>query len=330
MNRIWITWETQRRSIELAKHLNCKLFIFEEEGYLRYPRAILKTIQALRSSKPAIVFVQNPSMILALLACLYKIITRTPVVVDRHTTFLLDKEYKNSFRIIIFKILHHLTIRWADLTIITNEYLAMIVSKMHGRSFVLPDPLPDISSSKKINLKGIKNILMISSFGSDEPITEILAAMETLNENIVLYITGNYKKLDSKIVDTVPNNVVFTGFLDDQDFINMIYSVDAIMVLTTAESCMLCGCYEAVAAGQPLITSNMKALREYFTGAYFVDNNCNAISRGIQNILDNLDQYRSNALELKNTLLKNWEKKFKNLEERINILEGTTDHLNPE
>ena len=35
--RIWIAWETQRRTIELAKHLKCRLFIIEYNGIKRFP-----------------------------------------------------------------------------------------------------------------------------------------------------------------------------------------------------------------------------------------------------------------------------------------------------
>jgi len=260
-------------------------------------------------------------MILAILACLYNKITGTPVVVDRHTTFLLDREYPNDFQMIIYKLLHRLTIRWANMTIVTNDFLANIVSELHGKPFVLPDPLPEISYTGGNKLKGNVNIFMISSFGIDEPISEVLHAMKEFKDDVVLYISGNNKKLDRKIKESAPENIVFTGFLNDQDFINMLFSAEVIMVLTTAEACMLCGCYEAVAAEKPLITSNKQALKDYFTGAVFVENDQIGISNGIKLVLSDLNKYKDNILTLKDKLQNKWMYQFKVLENEIKYLE---------
>lgn len=68
--RIWISWEKQRRSIELSKRLGCKLYIIEKSGLFRYPYSIFKTILILIKERPDLFFVQNPSMFLATLACI--------------------------------------------------------------------------------------------------------------------------------------------------------------------------------------------------------------------------------------------------------------------
>ena len=67
--RIWISWETQRRSIELAKKINCELYIIEAKGVMRYPISIFKTLLIIFKTKSDVLFVQNPTMILATVAC---------------------------------------------------------------------------------------------------------------------------------------------------------------------------------------------------------------------------------------------------------------------
>ena len=62
--RLWLAWERQRRTLELAKHFKCKLFALEYQGIKRIPLSILKTISIIISEKPDVLFVQNPSMIL--------------------------------------------------------------------------------------------------------------------------------------------------------------------------------------------------------------------------------------------------------------------------
>jgi glycosyltransferase involved in cell wall biosynthesis len=317
--RIWITWETQRRSVELAKKFGCELFVIENKGILRYPRSIIKTLSLLGSTKPNIVFVQNPSMILATVACIYRFLKNTPVVVDRHTTFLLNKKRRNTPRLIIFKLLHRFTIRFADLTIVTNDFLADLIRQLKGKPFVLPDMIPKLMQTGAAQLKGRHNILLISSFGPDEPIKEVIEAMKHVEdkENVYLYITGNYKKLDESTYKAAPSNVVFTGFLEEQEFINILFSVDAVIVLTTADYTMLCGCYEAVSARKPLITSNKDVLREYFKGAIFVDNSAKDISNAISEVIANLDLHRERISNLKERLVSEWEERFVKLENQL-------------
>jgi glycosyltransferase involved in cell wall biosynthesis len=318
--RIWITWETQRRSIELSKKFGCKFYLIEHTGSFRYPISILKTLAIIIRERPDVLFVQNPSMILALVACLCRKVWRYYLVVDRHTTFLLDKEYQKNLRLIMFKLFHRYTIKIADITIVTNNYLADLVKKLQGRPFVLPDIIPQLVGSRRINLKGKQNLLLISSFGIDEPIVEVLESMKPLaKDDIYLYITGNFKKLTDEVLRSAPPNIVFTGFLDEQDFVDMLFSVDSIMVLTTAESCMLCGCYEAVSVGKPLITSDKGVLRDYFKEAVFVDNTISGIREGVIKILKDLAYYQFRIQNLKGILIKQWEDQYAKLETKIKI-----------
>ncbi len=194
--KMWITWEWQRRSIELSKALNCRLYIIEYKGLLRYLKCIIATIRALKKKPPDILFVQNPSMILATFACTYKIIKKIILIVDRHSTFGLAKRKRIKWKHEIHKILSNFTIKHADLTIVTNKYLGNIVKSKNGRPFILPDKIPTLSFTEKIELKGKNNILLISSFGYDEPIKEVLDAMKKFRQkDFYLYITGNTDKL---------------------------------------------------------------------------------------------------------------------------------------
>jgi len=316
--RIWITWETQRRSIELAKKFGCDLHLIEHKGIMRYPLSVFRTASILNREKTDVLFVQNPSMVLAVLACIFKLIFRYFLVVDRHTTFLLDKNYKNIPWVLLFKFLSRFTVRYADITIVTNRQLADMVKKLGGAPYILPDMVPFLSESGRIELKGKHKILMVSSFAADEPVQEVLTAMKDfINDEVYLYITGNYKKLDERVRSTAPPNVQFTGFLDEQDYINMLFSCDAIMVLTTASACMLCGCYEAVSMRRPLITSDKDVLRDYFTDAVFVDNTVRGISAGIRDIIDNLDDYRIRIESLRKKLIIHWEEMYARLEKRL-------------
>jgi len=137
-----------------------------------------------------------------------------------------------------------------------------------------------------------------------------------------LYISGNYKKLSPSIRDIAPPNVTFTGFVDETTFFNLIWAVDAVMALTTSEYCMLCGCYEAVSAFKPLITSNKKVLEEYFKGAVFVDNTSGGVANGLKEILENLDFHKKEINILHVRLKKEWRETFNAIENHLSAMKG--------
>lgn len=322
-DNLWITWEKQRRSIELSRVLGCKLYIISFKGKLRYPKCIYKTLKVLISNPKKIVFVQNPSMILAATACFYKLLFDRVIIVDRHSNFRLNQQRTSTLDWMVFDVLHKFTLKKADLTIVTNKYLADIVEKIGGRAHVLPDKLPTIIPTRRGGLGEEFNIFLISSFGSDEPIIEALgAARRLISYGVKLIVSGNIDKLDNSVKSSAPPNVIFTGFLCEEDFVNYIYAVDAVMVLTTNDFCMLCGCYEAVAARKPLITSNKTVLREYFSGSLFVDNTNEDISRGVKDLMFYYDSYLRNAFILKDKIDNIWPDKYDMLKKRLKIISG--------
>ena len=203
----------------------------------------------------------------------------------------------------------------------TNKFIAEIVQKKGGRSFVLPDKIPILKHTGISSLQGKHNFLCISSFAADEPVGEIISAFNELDSSYRCYITGNYKKLHTSVIGSASNNIIFTGFLDEQEFINLTYSVDAVIVLTDVDYTMLCGCYEAVSACKPLITSNKSVLRDYFEGALFIDNSKEAIKHAVKTISGNIDHYKNLIVKLKDTLVPAWNEKSRHLEEIIKNME---------
>lgn len=320
-NKIWITWETQRRSLTLARHLGCKLFIFDIEGFFRYPLCLVKTLLTLIIHRPKLLFVQNPSIVLAAFSCFYSSITGTKLVVDRHSNFRLNKPRSGSFPIWLFMRFHYYSLKHADLTIVTNNYLADLVRRAGGRTTILPDKLPEFSSYFTDCHKENTRLLLISSFGSDEPVREVIEAFSMLKrKNCELFITGNFKKRLSEIPSHLPPKLHLTGFIPDSQYIELLITSDIILVLTKADYCMLCGCYEAVAAEKPLITSNKQVLREYFNQAVFVENHSESIHRGIIKVLQNPNYYKKKITAMKLDIKKRWDSHFSTLETLLNKL----------
>lgn len=318
----------QRRSIELAQHTLAKLYVIEDKGLWRYVKSTALTFRLFRREAPELIIVQNPSMILATLACIYGKFTNTPVIVDRHSTFLLSKKFvdkpwlKWSPNMLLFRVLSRFTLKAASMTIVTNQFLANLVTNAGGNPFILPDPIPRIGSKSENDLKNGFNVLFITSFADDEPIEEVLLAMRSLErEDITLHISGDFRKLDRRILESAPRNVRFTGFLTESEFHSLLWNVDAVMVLTTAEYTMLCGCYEAVAACKPLITSNRRVLKDYFLEAIFVNDQSEDIGIGIKEAFENADLYAKSAIESNTRISEEWNARFRVFERALAELE---------
>jgi glycosyltransferase involved in cell wall biosynthesis len=320
---VWISWEIHRRTRELANAFGADLFVYNCDSsngpVLRYVLSSFYTIRYIFRSRPDILIVQNPSLVLASLACLLKTFFNFKLVVDRHTNFWLEAE--NSFRpkALVFALFSKYSLRHADLTIVTNPYLKGIVEEKGGRGFVLTDKLPALERRNNKSLNGRWNIVFISTFSDDEPYLEVFKAARSINPDVYIYVTGNFKKIMNHIPKDMPPNLVLTGFLEEQDFIDMLFSADAIMDFTTAEWTLVCGGYEAISAGKPFITSDKIVLREYFNkGTVFVENNYLEISNGVNTIINNLSQYESEIKVLKDEKNIEWAGEFSKLLEFMN------------
>jgi len=314
---IWITWEHHRRSAVLASHFGCSLFQFIPRGPLRYPKSIVRTVRLLLRAKPRVLFVQNPSMILAFLAVLWGRATGTFVVVDRHTTFLLNRKYRLSPWLVTFKLLNRITLRYADVTIVTNNFLAELVSEYGGRPYVLQDKLPDLEAIDEDSYpvaEGVRTVLFSSSFAEDEPIREVLAGVDRVEDHpLHLYVTGRRERAPQDMILGAPPNVTFTGFLPDDEYLSLLQSVDVVLVLTTADHTMLCGCYEAVSAGKVLVTSDKNVLRDYFRGAIFVDNTAASIAEALDRPNYEMAESQERMDSLREDLRDSWSERAKGL-----------------
>jgi glycosyltransferase involved in cell wall biosynthesis len=267
----------------------------------------MNTLWLLARRSPDVLFVQNPSMVLAAIACVWGRIRGRFVVVDRHSTFMLNREYPRTPSNLVFRLLHRFTLRSANLTIVTNDHLAQVTRSFGGEPYVLPDRLPDIRSvAPGAPLGDGFHVVMPSSFAQDEPIEETLEAMRLLaGEDIRLSVTGNPSKRPG--LGELPANVEFTGFLSLEAYEGLLRSADAIMVLTTSEHTMLCGCYEAVAVGKPLVTSSTGVLREYFKAAVFVESDAASIAAGLRTVMASAADLSARVGEMKREIESGWE-----------------------
>ncbi|MGZ8515797.1 MAG: hypothetical protein ACXWWD_00540 [Chitinophagaceae bacterium] len=304
----WITWENQRRNRELSKSLGIPLFELSEIDSIsnplrKYVTGIIKTLKILLEERPELVICQNPSLILALFLVICKRFINIRLFVDSHNAGIYPKEGK-SF---LLNRLARFIQRHADLTIVTNHVLKEHVERNGGKSFVFPDKIPDLPQIKVHPLKGKYNFLFICTFAIDEPYNEVFEAARRVGPEICIYVSGNFKK---KGITTwnLPENLTLLGFIPEEEYIGMIRSVDATIVLSERENCLLCGAYETVASEKPMILSNKEALRNYFDkGAIYSENISEDIAKSMYILLGKMEFLSEQIKQLKEYRLAEWE-----------------------
>jgi len=286
-DRIWITWEIQRRNRTLSACFNAKLYELDVHAcsLFRYPIAISKTIGVLANEKPNIIFVQNPSLVLASLSVLIAYMFKKVLIIDTHNAGLFPLE--GQYRLLNW-IASKIT-SCGDLSIVSNHELEKYVVDQGGKAIAIPDPIPKIiAHESKPKLKGETNILFVCSWAKDEPYLEVLRAAESVDNGTYIYVTGNSKGREKLYGDELPESVVMTGYVSEKEYTDLLYACDVVMVLTRRENCLLCGAYEGVAAGKPLIISNTLALKQHFNkGCVFVKNNPGEILEAIDTVKQN-------------------------------------------
>lgn len=97
------------------------------------------------------------------------------------------------------------------------------------------------------------------------------------------------------------------GWLPDMEYWQLLASVDVVVDLTTCEDCLVCGAYEAVAVGQPLVLSDTASLRNYFRrGVVFTRNEPKAIADALSDALARSGELRAEMLEFRVQLREEW------------------------
>jgi glycosyltransferase involved in cell wall biosynthesis len=310
---IWIAWEKQRRATGLALAASAELHQLESRlpRLLRYIWLSILTLRLLPRCRNRVVVVVNPCIFLgAEIVFLTRWIKPAQIIVDAHTPI---KVYRGAEKA-IYDQLTRFVYRHAAFVIVTNDDLAQLLRCIHPKAafFVLPDKIPDFKAKTNDALAG-PCILSICTFAEDEPYHEVFKAARMLAD-VTFIITGSIKKLLKTVRDTLPANVRLTDYLDDADYVSLLFSVEIIMDLTSVDHCMVCGAYEAVAAGKPLILSNKKVLRDYFNqGVVFTENHADSICRSIQTAFKDQERLREEIISLRAKRNDEWWKKWLNI-----------------
>ena len=346
---VYLVWAPfSYRAENLSRRLGARLYLtsykFKNKIYspIKYPLLFSKSLHILKKEKPNIIICQSPPIFCALSALVYLYLTgrkkSTTMLVDAHTGSF-DKPW------VYFKPFNKLIMKRSDVVIVSNIALQREILHDYGlNSTVLEDTIPpdfDNTYQQNIAIKmktqgendddddgeddKLFRVAVISSFAYDEPLGEVLNSASALL-NVKFYITGDTTKADKQLLKKKLSNVIFTGFLDRNDYVSLLQHVDVIIVLTKRDRTMLSGAYEALAVEKPLITSNWTTLKEYFNkGTIYVDNSAEEITKAVQIVQKKKEQLMKEIHQLKLEKTKEWDDKFANFK-RLLLLRNAVRH----
>lgn len=320
---IWIAWEKQRRATWLAKAAGAELHQLECRlpRLLRYLWLSILTFRLLPQCRNRTVVVVTPCLLLCVkMVLLKRWIKPAQIIVDAHTPI---KAYKGIEKA-LYDYLTRMVYRQVHLVMVTNHDLVRVMSRSHPRTkfYVLPDKIPEFTP-KRNGSPTSPSVLSICTFAEDEPYREVFAAARVLAD-VTFIVTGTKKKICKTLDEALPANVRLTGYLNDADYVALLFAVDVIMDLTTVEHCMVCGAYEAVAAGKPLILSEQKVLRDYFDqGTVFTKNHADSICRSIKTALADQERLCKDMVSLRSRRNIEWQQRWLDF---VSLLQGQHVH----
>ncbi len=317
---VWVSWQEHRRTSTICHKLNIplKTMLTHHSGFVRYFILTFRTIFYISSVKPKVLIVQNPSIVLSYLSLVLQFLFRFKLIVDAHNEGV--EPYINSGA--LFNKLTSTLHRMTDLTIVTNQGLVPIIERNGGRAIVLPDGLPDLSpSSDVINAehnKSVYKLMLIATFVDDEPIAEIFEAVQRLEVDVELRVTGNFNKLPHELRASLPGNIILCGFLPEQEYVDELYRSDLIIDLSKKEHCLVCGAYEAISLCRPIVLSDDPAGKSLFEkGVVFSKNDPESIYCSLNNALSSIDELKKDAVHMKEVYQAKWETFSKELAQHI-------------
>jgi len=256
----------------------------------RYLRLGWRTWRRIARTPARDLFVMNPSIVLACVALAAARATGRRLVVDAHAAGLRPPRGLGP--------LARLVAARADLVIVTNPGAARAAQAMGARTAVMPDPLPVLPPGPAARC----HLLLICGWAADEPFAAVMDAMRRLGDGFRLTATGDFRRsgLDAA---ALPANVSLAGFVDEARFLALLRGADLAIDLTTRDDCLVCGAYEAVAAGTPGLLSDTAANRAYFTGGFaFTRNEPDAVAAAIRDATQRLPALRRQIADLADEL----------------------------
>ena len=277
---------------------------------LKYPLMWIKTWWVLLNQHPSAVLVINTPVFAPLCVYIYCLFARIPFAMKVHGHTLSGRRWGWS------RPLQHFLADKAVVSLIDTSEYEQVFRSWGANVLFLEDPpleLPNVCIDS-VTKSGTFWVTVVSTFAGDEPLELVVEAARSLPD-VCFFILGDLALANKALLDSAPQNVVFTGYLKGNDYWKQLFSSQAIMTLTTDPYSLVAGGTEGMYVGKPLILSRQPALLEYFTKAtVFIDHSVDSIVKGVKQTQDNLPILSRESAELAAEKSANWKITFQEFE----------------
>lgn len=295
MEGLFISWTRENgRTAGLARELGLEpCFIYRPGGFGllgRYARQLRTTRKILRERAPRRVLLMLPPApaLLSFAGSLFRDRSARPTVAcDLHTGFFSDPKW-----------------RWACRTalgMMRRRGFTAIVTNLHLRDICLARNVPavvlhDVIEQHDPPAEHGPYVLLPLSYANDEPVVEILEAARQVPE-IEWRLTG---RAPDAVRAAAPENVTFTGFVDDAEYASLMAGALGVVALTTRPHTMQRAGYEAFSLGVPQVTSDFPELREFYAdSARYADPASASIAEAVRGLMVDRDTLTSRLLRVR-------------------------------
>ncbi len=310
LNRVFLTWlPYSQRSQTLAESFGATPVYF---GYLSggrsAPKAVVRyllmtfhTIGFILRRQPRLLFVMNQPVFLPLVVFLLSFLFDYKYVIDSHSGLFNKREWRWSLPLMKYAYRHSL------FSIVTNREHKELVESWGGRVEVLGALTVGEEPVKPFSRPPGPCFVVIGTFASDEPTTEVLEACRRMPD-CRFFVTGSLKRAPRDLVEQAPPNVTFTDFMLRPNYVGLVQAMDGAVVLVKNDNVMQRGAYEAMSWAVPIITSDWPLLRDTFCrGTLFVDNSPEQIVGAIRQLGERPEFFRSEIRRLQQERAARWE-----------------------
>jgi hypothetical protein len=237
------------------------------------------------------------------------------VIVDAHN----ESVRPFTHNILAMHGLLRLIMNRAFLFIVTNDELADVVRRLGGRPFVLPDAIPRPPRYPSNRPRATRPIvLIVCTYAADEPLEVFIETARRLSGSAEIRLTGrpNQRSLDR--LSAAPNNLRTLGFLSEEDYWAELIHADVVVDLTLKLNCLVCGAYEAIAAGQsPVLTDDVSSRKLFRDVADYVENTADSLTSVINARLSLPPRAASSVHEFRERYMQDWRKRLHSLRAAI-------------
>ena len=335
---VFIAWKKFQRRVEvLAPQFGLEIvyFHYSWEEKSKFHKALsyfLKTVDTLTclfQKRPSLIFVQLPPTLALYCVAFYSWLTGSRYVSDCHNSMVYEHWYK---WVLAKKLLT------AGTMIVHNDHVAMHVEKNIGITpFVLRTGIAK-RKPQDDRFNGLLGHLRISSkcyvilpwnFNLDEPLAEVFEAVRLIPD-VQFVMTWYFEKLANTVRNNLPSNLIFTGFLEIDDFNHLFSNAGVALVLTNRDGTQLGGMHEAMAFEIPAVVSDLKTTRFLYKDApVYVNNDPESIARGIQFAFENKMNLKEKIRILRLETENEFSEQIKNLKAILNLRDEDRNYLYP-